>query len=172
MLPILLQIKKKWNSTIKELIPTQKLELFGGEAHTSYWGAPVIVMVQDLSSYQTWMENWSLILMLANDYHKQPAYKRWNLPKYSFIHFLAYIQGGKCCPYDHATSRTQGGRKIFTYQSICDILYMYLNHLAKYRKRNLCKACLIFMHQVLNWHCKWIIPRQILSYHPRPADMN
>lgn len=73
MLPILLQIKKKWNSTIKELIPTQKLELFGGEAHTSYWGAPVIVMVQDLSSYQTWMENWSLILILANDYHKQPA---------------------------------------------------------------------------------------------------
>lgn len=65
--------KKKWNSTIKELIPTQKLELFGGEAHTSYWGAPVIMMVQDLSSYQTWMENWSLILILANDYHKQPA---------------------------------------------------------------------------------------------------
>lgn len=120
--------KKKWNSTIKELIPTQKLELFGGEAHTSYWGAPVIMMVQDLSSYQTWMENWSLILILANDYHKQPA----NIKDETCqnIHFLAYIQGGKCCPYDHATSRTQGGRKIFTYQSICDILYMYLNHLA------------------------------------------
>ena len=100
MLPIRLQIKKKkWNSTIKELKPTQKLELFGGQAHTSYWGAPVILMVQDLSSYQTLMENWSLILILANDYHKQPANIKDETCRNTllFIFFLSF--------YSHGVSR-------------------------------------------------------------------